>query len=378
MNSRKRAELVFNHKEADRPLIDFGGTVVSSITSNAYSLLREFLGLEYSQKEKISDYMMGIVIPAEDILNYWNVDFRRIGPYCIEPSVKEKIWEDSWGIRRIKAGSFDYFDVVESPLEKENVDLSRFQWPELALDDTVEFGNIGEKAKSLFENSDYCIVGDMAARGILGTALRLRGYQRFMIDMISDPGLAKQILEKILNNHLNVYTEYLKLVGKYIHVICFGDDYGTQDRMVMSPKLFRGLFKPVLHQLFSRIKELTDAKLFFHCCGSIYPIIEDLIEIGIDILNPIQPQAKDMDPIQLKKEFGERIVLWGGIDVQGYLINGSSDLVSREVKDLVKVMVKDGGYVAAPSHNIQEDIPCENIISLYNSLNQLSKEDLIG
>jgi len=361
MTSRERAKLVLNHQEAGRPLRDFGGTVVSSMTVSAHEKLKKFLGIEYAEKDPIVDYMMGVVTPCEEIQELFDTDFRRIAPNLAPPKVIDGIWTDAWGIKRKKAEPHDYYDVVDNPLKNAAIDdLFTYPWPD--VDDPAIYEGLEERVSNLYENSSHCIIADLAAPGLFGSGTRMRGYEQFLIDMMTDEEFASAFLGKLVQL---TYTNYLDKVGKYIQVVCFNDDFGMQDRMFMSPETFRKILKPHLKEFFSHIKNLTDAKLFLHSCGSVYPIIEDLIEIGVDILNPIQPQAKDMDLIKLKREFGERLVLWGGIDEQGYLMNGTAADVRENVRCITEVMSKGGGYVLAPSHNIQDDIPCENIIAMY-------------
>lgn len=241
MNARQRAQLILNHQEADRPLRDFGGTVVSSITATAYARLRNHLGLPYPVEERISDYMMGVVTPGDDVQRLFDVDFRRVAPLWATPTVIDGIWTDGWGIKRRKSAVYDHYDVVGNPLADAGLgDLDSFPWPD--PDDTAVFEGVEQRAKDLFENTDYCIIADLVAPGFIGSGLRMCGYERFLAMTMLDEEFVFGFLDRVLEHHKKVYAHYLDRVGKYVQVVCFNDDYGMQDRMMVLPRVFRRFF----------------------------------------------------------------------------------------------------------------------------------------
>jgi len=219
-----------------------------------------------------------------------------------------------------------------------------------------------EEAKWLHEKTDYAVIADMPVLGIFETALVcLRGMERFMMDLILDKPFAKALLNKLSDKHIEFYRNYLDAVGEYIDIIMVSDDLGGENAPLISPELYREMVKPYQKKLWQFIKDNTKAHLFQHSCGSIYKLIPDLIEIGVDILNPIQVAAKDMDTKRLKEEFGDRLTFWGGIDTQRVLPYGSPEDVEMEVKERIADMAPGGGYVLTAVHNIQAGVMPENI-----------------
>ena len=368
MTSRERAEIVLNHQEADKPLVDFGGTVVSSITATAYKDLRASLNLP-AHDAPITDYMMGVVTPARDIQDVFGTDFIRIAPRWSANVDKARRWTDEWGIRRVRVEGQDYYDVIEHPLKDADIDdVINYAWPD--PDRIMGYSELYEDARRAYETTDKCIVADLVAPGFFGSGLRMFGYERFMMDLVSGEEIVNIFLERLAAHHEAIYAKYMDIVGKFVQVVTFNDDYGMQDRMMISPELFQKYFKPAIARIVSSVKSGSNAKMFFHSCGAVSPIIDSLLDIGIDILNPIQTLAWGMDPLALKAKYHGKLVLWGGIDEQGMLLANEPDEICYKVPTLVKAMSKGGGYVAAPSHNFQTDIPVENIKALYKSVKE--------
>ena len=191
----------------------------------------------------------------------------------------------------------------------------------------------------------------------------LRGMERVLEDMVANKDFMHAYLDRLMKWIDEAGT---RMVGLGVDIIWIGDDFGTQDRMIISPQLFREFFKPRYARLFSRWKAINPAvKIAFHSDGNIYPIIPDLIEVGLDILNPVQP--KSMDPARLKKEYGDKLTLWGTVDIQEVLPFGTAEDVANEVKLRVQTVGKGGGLILSPAHNIQCEVPLANILSFYES-----------
>jgi len=381
MNSKERIQKVFNHEEADRPLKDFGGTVVTSISKNAYIKLLDKYNIikEYGNSEnplqvfngalKIIDMSMSTVLPSEEILKRLNVDFRLVAAQD-SPLISDNKYFTSLGIGLRKAQPFEYFDVVHNPLK--NLDLEqikKYNWPKIG--DSDIFKHLQETARDLFENTRFGIVGQTGPIGFYEKGQMLRGYEQFGIDLMLNPQIVKEIFDNLLAIQKEVFGIYLKYMGKYVDVIFYADDLGMQDRPQISPQMYRDMIKPYHKKIFSFIKERTDARIFLHSCGDVYPFLEDLIDAGVDIINPVQLSAKDMEPEKLKNEFGKKLIFWGGIDEQFLINKATQDEILVKVKKTVETLGKSGGYVAAISHNVQEDTPPENIIAVFDYIEQL-------
>lgn len=367
MNPRERINRIFSHKEADRPLKDFGGTVVTSITKSAYINVLNFLGLNHNENDiKIIDRSMATVAPSEEVLKKLNVDFRLV---ALEdnPLITNDTFKTVLGIILKQAKPHDYFDVIYNPLKNMDInEIKNYRWPR--LEGKSIFSKVKDVAGDLYKNSHYGIVGQMGPSNFYERGQMLRGYEQFGVDLLLNPEIVKVIFDNLLNIQKEYYKHYLNAVGKYINVIFYADDLGMQDRPQISPKTYREVIKPYHKEIFSFIKNKTEAKLFLHCCGDIYPFIEDLIDAGVDIINPVQVTAKEMEPKRLKDEFGDRIIFWGGIDEQFIINKGSREEVIKNVKEMINILGKDGGYVAAATHNIQDDTPAENILLVFDTI----------
>ena len=215
-----------------------------------------------------------------------------------------------------------------------------------------EFGIMGGCACTLFELAWY-----------------LRGMERVLTDMVSEKDFMHAYLDKLMTW---IETAGRKFAQLGVDIIWIGDDFGTQNRMLISPATFREFFKPRYAKLFSEWKSIHPSiKIAFHSDGYVYPILADLVEIGLDILNPVQPKA--MDPGQVKREFGNRLTLWGTVDIQQVLPFGTPEDVSAEVRLRLRTAGPGGGLIIAPAHNIQPDVPIENILAFYETAKQYGR-----
>jgi len=199
------------------------------------------------------------------------------------------------------------------------------------------------------------------------TSQFLRGFEDWFIDLAADEKLAAALFDATLEHSLAVAEEILKVGGDLIDVVHWGEDLGMQNGPIVSPELFRRLFKPRLKKYFDMVKKHTSAFIHFHCCGSIYKLLDDLIELGVDVIHPAQVAAKNMDSSILGPEFGDRLSFWGGVDTQRVLPSGTTEEVKAEVRRRIKDFAPGGGYILGAVHNIQPGVPVENIIAMYEA-----------
>ncbi|GFP28654.1 uroporphyrinogen decarboxylase family protein, partial [Candidatus Hakubella thermalkaliphila] len=280
---------------------------------------------------------------------------------------------DEWGIKWRRAAY--YYDMVEHPLAGASLeDLKAYRWPD--PHDPGKTRGLREKARDLYLNTDYALVADPASGGILEMALWTRGFEDFYIDLGTHSKFATILLDGITEYFLAWFGEYLDTVGDYIQIIAQGDDLGMQDRMLLPPNLYRKYIKPRHQKVIELIKSKTRAKVFHHSCGAIVPVIGDLIEISVDILNPIQPRAEGMNTWELKRVYGHSITFHGGVDVQTVLPRGTADDVVEEVKERIASLGPGGGYILAASHNIQADVPPENIVAMFEAAHEYGQYPL--
>jgi uroporphyrinogen decarboxylase len=253
------------------------------------------------------------------------------------------------------------YDMIAHPLSEATVDdIERHNWPD-PLDEGRYVG-LREQAKELKENTDYAVIATTVDSGFFERSWYVCGWERFFTSLVAEPTFAVALMEKICDIQMQRWDRFLQEVGQYADVIAIGDDIAIHNSPVMSPEMYRKIVKPIQAKFYRFIKERTDAKLLYHSCGNVSPLIDDLIEIGVDALNPVQVSAVDMDSKQLNKRFGGKICFWGGIDTQRVLPFGSPDDVRAEVRRRIADLAP--GYVLSAVHNIQDDVSPENICAM--------------
>jgi uroporphyrinogen decarboxylase len=381
MTPRERVENALNHKEPDRIPLDLGATKMTGISIRAYQNYLTYKGWnEMDPEPKILDPVQQLALVPDDVLDRLGVDTRGLipsSPSSYKAEYKEVgdyiKFTDEWGIdwKMPKTGGY-YFDMSSHPMTGDMTifDLSQYKWPD-PLDDarTAQFpGRLEESGKL----GSYAFVMHGVSSGLLEMALRLRGFEQMFMDLVLDPGLVCSILDRVVEFKIAYWEKALDEVGEDILVAVEADDLGTQDSLLISPEMYRKLIKPRQAKLFSSIKRRAPhVKVFLHSCGAIRPLIPDLIEAGVDILNPVQVSAKDMDTKALKKEFGNDLVFWGGgIDTQRILPFGSPHEVKEEVKRRIEDLAPGGGFIFATIHNIQADVPPENLEAMLETFEQ--------
>lgn len=371
MIPRERVWKALNHEEPDRVPVDLGGNS-SGMTDIAYKKLAFHLGLKnytatFSEWHTVEDF-------DEGILEFLGVDIRSIymeSPQGYKPKVysnsNEVIVGNEWGMQRKDVGF--YSEIVRAPLEGLTItDLKNFSWPNPY--DPGRVKGLREKAKKLFQNTGYAIKLTDPMNLCNEMSYMLRGFENFMVDLATNEKFVFALVEKELELLIGFYGSALDAVGQYIHIVETSDDYGTQNGPMISPLMYRKFFKKAHRQLNDFIRSKTKAKILLHSCGSVRAFIPDFIDVGVDVLNPIQPFAKDMNLKEIKKEFGKYLCFHGGIDIQEILSRVEIKNIEEHVKAAIDVMAVGGGYILAPTHNIQPDTPPENVIAMYEYSHQ--------
>jgi uroporphyrinogen decarboxylase len=375
MNHRERVIQSLNHKEPDRIPIDLGATIVSSIVKDTYVELKKYLGIPV-EPIKMLDYVQQLPYVDEGLLERFAVDFRMVQlPAATIPEVdifeegEYNAFIDRWGakLHMPKNGGL-YFDWVDFPIKEASMAaLDNYRWPQ---PDAIEVNlQLGQQAKTLYETTDLALVGSaVIGGGIFEQPARVMGLENFLMALLSEPAFADRLMEIITDIYIESCSRYLEYVGPYIQVFTYWDDLAGQNGWIISPETYRKLVKPKQKRLVEAIKKKTDARLFFHCCGAARGLIPDLIEIGFDILNPVQVSAKGMNTRDLKREFGGDIVFWGGgVDTQQILPFGTPQDVVDEVKRRIDDLAPGGGFVFSAVHNIQAFVPPENIVAAFDT-----------
>lgn len=377
--SRERVTKAMNHQEPDsvpvdlNPLYDF------------YVQLKDYLGLEI--EEKIGHNLAMEVIPHPEVLKKLGVDLTAVKLGSVKGAVKEErsdgLVMDDWGILYKlvnQPGGGRYYEVVHSPLKDATLkDLDNYPWP---VPDLPGRGEGAEAAaKHLFEDTDLAIMGRFGG-AITEIALYMLGMENWMMRLAMDPEFIHVLLTKIADIQIALDRIGLEATAKYLTIYkASGEDLGMQTGPMYSPKMFREMFLPYFTRRFQAAREYLDevnpgVKIMLHSCGSIRRFLPDLIEAGVEIIDPVQPHAAEMDTAELKKDFGDNLTFHGAVDIQQVLPFGTADEIDYEVKERILTLGKGGGYILAPAHNVQADVPPKNIVRMCEAVGKFGSYPL--
>lgn len=377
MTSKERLQMALNHQEPDRIPFDLDGTETSGISIIALKNWLELHGIQKNSLE-FSSLVCQLGLMEEDVLQQFKVDTRclRSNPpsnftLTIQEEGEHSILTDEWGIRwKMPLEHGFYYDIDVSPLASFTApkEVGEYPWPDPR--DPSRYEHLRKKAESMETTSQAGIVLERNTGGIFETSWWMRGFENFLMDLAANPSMACAIMDHVLEFKMAYWEEALQKVKDNILVMAEADDLGGQSGLLFSPAMYRKYLKPRHKKLFSFMKkQAPDVKLFYHSCGAFYELIPDLIEIGVDILNPIQVSAPNMDTKKLKQEFGQDLVFWGGgVDTQNILPYGTEQEVRDEVKRRIDDLARGGGFVFAAVHCIQRDVPPENIQAMWETL----------
>ncbi len=395
LTSRERVLAALRHQEADRVPLDLGGMRSSGIHASAYNRLKAHLGIE-GGRAVLYDIMQQLAQPEHTIIERFGLDVAPLSrapigfdptqpawkPWCLAdgspafipnglqilpgPGGSLELRDETGRVtHRMLAGGL-YFERVYAPLADATTvrEMAAYQPPALTDDELVW---LRAEARQLRATSDKAIMG-LTGINLYEGAQNVRGWQRFMEDLAGQPALAEALLQRLADHACTVLARYLDAVGEFVDIVQVGDDLGTQIGPQLSPRMYRRLVKPYQQQVWQFIKARSGLPVFLHCCGGIYPLIPDLIEAGIDIFNPVQISAAGMDPVRLKAEFSRDLVFWGGgCDTQHILSNGTPQEVADHVRRQIDILAPGGGFVFTQVHNIQANVPPENIVAMLDA-----------
>ena len=378
LSHRERVIKALSHQEPDRVPFDLGSTANSSIHLLCYQKLKAYFGVE--AEDIIIHKMMQTVAVHEPILQALDIDLRYVGYGASDKRpdipVGEDGYQDEWSVVRRKPPSSLYYDLVKSPLAGSITiqDIVNFPWPDPT--DPGYTRGLRDRLLHYRENTDYAIALRLPSVFVHVTQY-LRGFEDWFLDLAADKKLAGTLFDAVTEQNTAMAEEMLKVGGDLVDVVCTSDDMGFQTGPMVSPELYRELFKPRHKKFFDMVKKNTSAFVHFHCCGSIYKLLDDLIELGVDVIHPVQVAAKDMDSSVLAPEFGDRLSFWGGVDTQRVLPKGTTEEVKAEVRRRIRDFAPGGGYILGAVHDIQPDVPVENIIAMYEAGREYGKYPIV-
>lgn len=321
--------------------------------------LAEFLGLPGEPKP------VGAWGVDERIMEWADVDFRGVGKIVDLPSphtrqVSPTCYIDCWGVRREMIDG--EWQITGYPLEGlDDGALEEYAWPEPRVDEEV-LARWEDEARALNARGDKVILAEHPVLGIMELGCMMFGYEDYLLHLAMDPDLIRRFNDKVLEIQLEVSRQYYTVLGPHIDLTTSGDDFGTQLGLLISPDMWADMIAPYFTERIRLTKDIADCYYWHHSCGAISELLGQMIDCGVDIINPVQTSAAGMAPASLKEQFGDRIVFWGAMDVQQFLPRATPDDVRAHTRELVEVLGKDGGYVMAPAHQMPLDIPLETIV----------------
>jgi len=394
MTGRERILAALRHREADRVPIDLGGTESSGIHADAYARLAAHLGID--DTPRVFDVQQQVTLICEEVRRRlridttplafepaeWTRDTTGTGTPVLTPSGwtpetagdGSRVVRDSSGavLAVMPAGGY-YFDSFDHPLadvtSPSDLPRRRSAFEEMDKPAFLDEGwdAMAARAAALHADTDYCVVANLCVH-ILAAGEALRGFETFMMDLVADRPMAFAVMEQLLETYAPRIDAFADKIAPHVDVVLVNDDLGSQAGPLLSPETYRETVKKFHARLFEYIKRRTGKPLLLHSCGSVYALIGDFIEIGVDAINPVQVSAADMDTARLKREFGSEITFWGGgCDTQRVLAMGTPQKVADEVKRRIDDLAPGGGFVFTQVHNIQPDVPPANVVAMLDA-----------
>jgi uroporphyrinogen decarboxylase len=408
MTSRERVLAAIAHKAPDRVPLDLGATPSSGISAIAYNNLKKHLGMTGGHT-RIFDVVQQVVQPEDEIIDKFGVDVIDIGRVFNETDAdwydttladgsigQYPVWfkpekqpngdyfvfdKEGTRIARMPVGA-TFFDQTYFPYEDDYPDdyagldkaMGKVLWSALVhspWDHAAEphfYETLRERVLKLRQSTDKALMITCGCN-LFEWGTFLRRMDNFLMDIYSDEENVQALVEQLMERHLASLEKVCAAVGDIVDILRFGDDLGMTTDMFMSREKYQTLFKPYHTKLNEYVHTHSNMKTLLHSCGSLYPIIPDLIEAGYDVLNPVQTSARGMDPATLKREFGKDITFWGGgCDTKSVLNRGTPDEVFDHCRRMIEIFNKDGGFVFNQEHNILPDVPPENILAMYRAV----------
>jgi uroporphyrinogen decarboxylase len=370
MTGRERVLAALAHREPDRVPMDFGSTWITTIHSAAYEGLKRHFG--FDSPTVIMERMQQVCFVDERILQHLDIDTRGVFPGPPELACNQWVelpdncFRDAWGVTWQKPPSSYYYDMIRPALPGDVTisDLLNHPWPE--PHDPGYTRGLREQVKAQRASTNCALVLNISIYPVQCSQF-IRGFEDWFLDMAAEPKLMGILFDLLTDIMLGTVGDVLAEVGDLVDVVSVSDDIGMQDRTTVSPAMYRRLIKPRQARAYRLIHDRTAAPLMYHTCGSVYAIMDDLIEIGVDALNPVQTNAANMNPTRLKTEFGHRISFWGGIDSSHILPWGTPAQVRGEVCRVIRTLGPGGGYILNSVHNIQPDVPVENLLAMFEA-----------
>jgi uroporphyrinogen decarboxylase len=376
ISHRDRVLTTLDHREADRVSMDLGGTQTGILVA-PYNELKKALGL--NTPTQVSNTVLGLAYIEEAVLQRFDIDFRHVLPGQADQYHFELLTDDSFydefGTRWRRPPGGHYYDMVEFPLASCKLEvLEKYQWPD--PEDPGRVRGVRDELTRLRAETDCALEAGLV--GLWETAWFTVGLERMLFALADNPDFVEALMDRTLEFLLRMHGAYLDTAGPYLDLVTLWDDYGVQSTSLISPALWRRLVKPRLAKLTAMIRSKTPAMIGIHSCGSIVSLLDDLVDVGIQVINPVQVSAKGMRLTELKRRYGDRLVFWGAIDTQHLLPTGTVSEVAQAVCDTIATLGGGGGYILAAVHNIQPGVPAENIVTMYDTARRINLSGVLS
>ncbi|HUW10104.1 MAG TPA: uroporphyrinogen decarboxylase family protein [Anaerolineae bacterium] len=378
MTPRQRMLAALSHQEPDRVPLDIGGGNSTSLLVETFENLKDHLGI--SSTTRIANKAFRIAALDEETMVRLGSDVRPIGlgapanwkPPPSAPGTFVDVWGITW--RRADYPGGYYWELSEHPLAQATIsDLDSYRWPD--PDDPGWYQGLEEKVRNLHDNTPYALLGDFGFKGFWETGYFIRGLEQSLLDLVANQPFWLAFMDRMLELNCAFAERFLAITGPYLTALRIADDLATQRGPLMSPKTYRAMIKPYQKRLNEVIKQHTDATIFYHSCGNITSLLGDLVEAGFEAINPVQVSAIP-DVAALKSEYGEKLSFWGAIDTQHVLPHGTEAEVREEVRLRIQQLGEGGGYIAAGVHNLNPDIPPQNIVAMSEAVRKYGRYPL--
>ncbi len=386
MTARERVLSTINHEEPDRVPIVIGVSNATGIKMKTYQGIKELIGIDAPDKYMYEWPELGTAKIDEATMQRLHSDVRGVRDiHPLETLKRNQEREphspfiDSWGSGQKEIEPGVWCPGVHPLSGATTIDeIEAYPgWPDTS--DTTRIAHVKENARRLAEQNEYAIMATPWLLFPFERAYAMQGMDVFLLNLAMYPEFAKVLLHKITEVCKSLMGPFLEELGDNVDIIKIGDDLGTQDRLLISPRMYREILKPLHSDFIQFIKERTKAKVFFHTDGDVFPLIDDFIEIGVDILNPIQTSAGKMSDLEgLKKRYGKNIVFCGGIDTHRILPFGKPEEVRQEVRRVMQILGPGGGYMVAAVHTIMNDVPPENVLAMVDAVEEFGNYPILS
>jgi uroporphyrinogen decarboxylase len=385
LTPRQRVLAALHHEEPDRVPIIIGTSNTTTMKMRPYRGLKARLGIQAPDRYIYNWPELGSADPDEAVLERLRGDARSVldrFPAHVYARARSREphspFIDDWGSGSVEIAPDNWYPGVHPLAEATTLEeLERYPWPD--MDDPSRVAHVRQQARRLAEENRYAIVATPWLLFPLERAFAMQGMDRFLMNLAMHPEFSRALLEKIAGLCKRLMGHFLDELGENVDIIKIGDDLGTQDRLMISPRMYRQVLKPIHADYIAFIRRRTRAKVFFHTDGDVFDLLDDFVEIGIDILNPIQTSAGKMANLaELKRRYGRNLVFCGAVDTHRVLPSGTPEEVRQEVRRVIDLLGPGGGYLLASVHTIMDEVPPENILAMVDAVEEYGRYPLRG